>query len=67
MPAENKPQYGGNQFNNRPQQQQQSEPECKTEYQTISEIVYEEFNEQVCQDTTRHSDQNNIFKNCRTP
>ena len=39
---------------NRPQQQQQSEPECKTEYQTISEIVYEEYNEQVCKDTTRH-------------
>lgn len=46
------PQYGGGGGNSN-QNQPQQRPTCMTSYQTVTEVVYDEVIENVCQDTTR--------------
>lgn len=47
-----KPQYGGGGSSVNSNQNQPQET-CLTSYQTVTEVVYEEVIENVCQDTTR--------------
>ena len=63
-----KPQYGGGRPRptQRPfQPQPQTGPQCKTEYETVNKIEYEEYYDKVCQDTTRTQCDNVPTQQCK--
>ena len=63
-----KPQYGGGRPRptQRPfQPQPQTGPQCKTEYETVNKIEYEEYYDKVCKDTTRTQCDNVPTQQCK--
>ena len=47
--VDSKPQYGTPVRPNQPQ----NEPQCKTEYESVTEVVYDKFEEEVCEPVMR--------------